>query len=264
MNANAYVGGNTILNGNTTARTNLFVLSDTSMNGNSYVGGRTTLVGDISANSKLSLGSDLAINGFSTFKNDVTMNNTLTLGGNLTLNGNVIVNGVNTTFMNNAQFSNNLYVIKDVSLNGNTFINNDLSVNGNVTIGKYTKINRITEEIIPNATSSSPFTFDLNTGSVFYLSAPPAANFTCNFTNYPNTSTDANRSFVVTLIINSVTNKTYCNTLQVGGTATTLIYNGGAAAISVSSATVITQTLVFLNVSGSYPWRVMTSISSYQ
>jgi hypothetical protein len=216
-------------------------------------------------NGKLSVGGNLVINGFSTFNNDVTMNNNLTLGGNLTLNGNVIVNSVNTTFMNNAQFSNNLYVIKDVSLNGNTFINNDLSVNGNVTIGKYTKINRITEQIIPNPSGTSPYTFDLNTGSVFYLSAPTAANFTCNFTGYPNISaTDANRSFVVTLIINSVTNKTYCNTVQVGGTATTLIYNGGSAAVSVSSANVITQTLVFLNIENSYPWKVMTSISSYQ
>jgi hypothetical protein len=277
---------------------------DTSLNnyatkaGPSFTG-RIISAGDLSLNSRLSVSNDVSMNGKLYLGNHVSIE-TIDSTFELNVNGTARVNVANATnnkllvLSDNSPTDNistaiNFYGfgINSSTLryqvpvnnvhsfyNGSTealritdtiIVNNDLSNNGNVTLGKYAKINRISEQIIPNATSTSPYTLDLNTGAVFFLSSPPAANFTCNFTNYPiSTTLDANRSFVVTLIIDSATNKRYCNTVQVGGAATTLIYNGGSAAVSVSSATVITQTLVFVNVSGSYPWRVMTSISSYQ
>jgi sRNA-binding regulator protein Hfq len=52
------------------------------------------------------------------------------------------------------------------------------------------------------------------------------------------------------LILNSQTNKTYCNSLSVNGTAITIYYNNGSANISLTSSILTLQTfnVIFLGV----------------
>ena len=133
-------------------------------------------------------------------------------------------------------------------------VNGTGNFTGDVSLNSMVKINRISEVITTNAGTTSPYTFNYNTGSVFYISSPPATNFTVNITNMPS---DVNRTFVVTLVINSATNKTYGNAFQIGGVAQTLIYNGGSANVTVSSASIIMQTFVVIGVAS----RVITTIS---
>ena len=71
----------------------------------------------------------------------------------------------------------------------------------------------------------------------------------------------ANKTYSVTLLISSASSKFYANTLTVNGTAATFIYNGGSAAISVSSATYIIQQFnIIYTASTSAPAFVISSI----
>jgi hypothetical protein len=73
----------------------------------------------------------------------------------------------------------------------------------------------ISEVFNTNTTTSAAYTFDFSTGSTFYLTAPHSGNFTSTITNVPS---DINRTYVITLIINSTTNRTY---------STSVIINSG-------------------------------------
>jgi hypothetical protein len=148
----------------------------------------------------------------------------------------------------------------NVSIGYSTSTNYKLDVNGtgnftgDVSLNSMVKINRISEVITTNANQTSLYTLDYNTGSVFYIPNPPSSPFTVNFTNIP---TDSNRTFVVTLVINAGTNKTYGTVFQINGSGQSLIWNGGISNVSVSSASIIVQSFVVINAAS----KVITSIS---
>jgi hypothetical protein len=59
-----------------------------------------------------------------------------------------------------------------------------------------------------------------------------------------NANNSTNRTFTITLIINSSSNKVYANVLTVNGTNRTLFYNSGSSNIpSLTSAQYILQTI---------------------
>ena len=150
----------------------------------------------------------------------------------------------------------------DAIVNGRLFVNSDTSFNGNVSIGKVTRLSQISE-MITVISYSTIININYISGGIFYITNPGAL-FTCNFTNIP---LDNNRTFIITLIINtnnSAIYRYYCNTCQINGINTALLFNGGSSSINVSSSNVITQTFAFVNVGGSTPLFIISSITSNQ
>jgi hypothetical protein len=168
------------------------------------------------------------------------------------------------------------------TLNGSTFFTGtagttnlqittgDASMNGNLSVGSVFKPFIISEYYVTNAGTTSPYTFDFNTGTIFYVTSPPSSNFTSNFTNVP---TDINRTFVCTIYIISTTNKVFSNYITITGTSPNNVasavitpgYGGGIPTITLGN--VITQTFAFLKTgAGSYTTvncSVITSINNY-
>ena len=135
------------------------------------------------------------------------------------------------------------------------------------TLSGISYVDRIAELIAnPSAGTTS---FDYSTGSVFNYSLTSSANITASFLRV-NPSAVTNRTFVASLIISSGTYKGYVSAITVSstgttGSANTLYFNGGAAAISISSASVIVQTFAFVYTSsGSAPAFTLSNVASYQ
>jgi hypothetical protein len=125
---------------------------------------------------------------------------------------------------------------------GRTVLQGDVSMNGNLYVTKVLKPITISEVFITNTGNTSPYTFDYSSGSIFYITTPPASNFTCIFTNVP---TDINRTYVSTLIITATTNKTFCNSVKINNSANADITPNYANGIptSFTSGNVITQSI---------------------
>jgi len=150
---------------------------------------------------------------------------------------------------------------------GNVYVGGNLYSTASSTLSGINYIDRIAELIAnPSAGATS---FDYSTGSVFNYSLTSSANITANFLNV-NPSAVTNRTFVASLIISSGTYKGYVSAVTVSATGTTgasntLYFNGGASAISVSSASVIVQTFAFVYTSsGSAPAFTLSNVASYQ
>ena len=110
---------------------------------------------------------------------------------------------------------------------------------------------------------SSTILLDYNLGGIFYI-YNPTSSFICNFINIPS---DSNRTFVLTLIINTSNSSSYryyCNSCQINNLSNTLLFSGGISSISVSSASLITQTFAFLNIGSSIPLFVISNVTSNQ
>ena len=231
MNARFFVGGDASMN------SRLFVGGDASITANLITGGRTIQVGDVSINTRLFVGGDtslaanLAVGGRTIYVGDVSMNSRLFVGG-------------------------------DVSMNSQLFVSGDASMNSRLFVGQALYANNLSERI---ATASST-TFDYTTGSIFYIASPSSSNFTANFINIPST---LNQTFVVTLVILASTNKvfgnaiTVSNTSSVNGSTSTLYFNGGVNAVSVSNASLIIQSFAIMNIN-SVATYVVSNVASYQ
>jgi carbonic anhydrase/acetyltransferase-like protein (isoleucine patch superfamily) len=220
----------------------LFINGDASMNNRLFVSG------DLSLNSRLFVLGDSSLNGNvyivknTTINGDVSMNNRLFIGGDLSLNSRLFISG-------------------DMSINSRISVGSDVSINGNLYVNNYFKINRITENINTLTYQSTiPVTFT-NNSTLYYL-VNPTANFTINFATIP---TDPNQTFVCTLLINTgISNRFYCNAVQIGGTGKTLLCNGGIANVALGTCTFVTQSFVFVNAGGTSPVAVLTNVVPYQ
>jgi hypothetical protein len=132
-------------------------------------------------------------------------------------------------------------------------------MNGNLSVSKILKPTTISEPFITNAGTTSPYTLDYSTGATFYITLPPSSNFTCNITNVPS---DINRTYVITLIITSTTNKTFCNSVQINSnTAITPNYANGILT-SITSGNVITQSISIQRISSGDVAANVTVLSS--
>jgi len=126
----------------------LFVGGDASYNGNLYTLGRTIKQGDVSMNSRLFVNGDVSMNSRLFITSDVSMNARLFVSGDVSLNGNLYTLGrtiqkgdvsMNSRLFINGDVSMNsrLFVTSDVSLSARLFVSGDASYNGNLyTLGR--------------------------------------------------------------------------------------------------------------------------------
>jgi hypothetical protein len=115
----------------------------------------------------------------------------------------------------------------------------------------------LSETVSSVTVSSSVATCAYGNGALFYISSGNTANFTLALTGL---TPAANKAYSVTLLING-TNKFYASALTINGTSTSFVYNGGSAAVSVSSAVfIIQQFSIFFTASTSAPAFVICSI----
>jgi hypothetical protein len=82
-----------------------------------------------------------------------------------------------------------------------------------------TNILELSETNSSVSVTSGIATCNYNNGAVFYISGQ-TANFTLALTNL---SPSANKSYSITLLINSSTNKFYANQLTINGTSTSVL-----------------------------------------
>jgi hypothetical protein len=141
-------------------------------------------------------------------------------------------------------------------LNGTTSFTG-FTNSGTTTLNGLLNLLKLSETISSVTVSSGVATCNYNNSAVFYITGQ-TANFNLTITNL---TPSANRTYSITLIINSSTNKFYANALTLGATSTSFVYNGGSSSVSVSSATYIIQqfNLVYTS-STSAPAFVITSI----
>jgi hypothetical protein len=116
-----------------------------------------------------------------------------------------------------------------------------LDVNGTSRVTGLSRVSTVSESFVTNTGTTSPYTFDYSTSAVFYVTSPPAANFTANFTNVP---AEINRTYIATLIITSTTNKRFCNSVQINNNAVITPNYAGGIPTSITSGNVITQTII--------------------
>jgi hypothetical protein len=130
--------------------------------------------------------------------------------------------------------------------NTNNILNGTTSFTGFKNTGQ-SYCNRIAEQIT-SLTGSASVSANYTSGAIFYIASPHTANFQILLTNVPITNTYTTYTF--SLILNSQTNKTYCNSLSVNGTAITIYYNNGSANISLTSSILTLQTfnVIFLGI----------------
>jgi hypothetical protein len=117
----------------------------------------------------------------------------------------------------------------------------------------------ILEKVIPVTVSSNIATIDFSLGGVFYVT-PGSAAFDISLNNV-NSSASTATTCIVTLLINTSTYLFYGTTCRINGTVRTIVFAGGAANVSVTSATLIQQTLsIIYSGSATVPVVVMSSV----
>ena len=99
------------------------------------------------------------------------------------------------------------------------------------------------------------------TGSVFYVTGLAAATkFEVLMTNM-NPASSTTTTSIVTLIIDTSTYEAYGTTCKVNGTTRSIIFSGGAAAIDITDASKVQQTIaVIYSGSSGVPVAVMSSV----
>jgi hypothetical protein len=111
----------------------------------------------------------------------------------------------------------------------------------------------IGEQAIAVVPASNVITLDVTTGSVFYCSTEPTANFTVNITGLPSTSVDNKdkSSFTICLIYQSAfygnTTSAVDDTLATVVASGSPIWNGGVLP-DVSASTINIQTFTIVRV----------------
>lgn len=226
--------------------------------GDISLNGRLFGAGDVSLNSRLYVGSDVSLGGRLFVKGDVSMNGNVFVTTQISTDNSTKVattafvatalssftggggGGTSSNFTTDVSMNNRLIVLGDVSFNSRIYVGSDVSLGGNLFINNVFKPTTISESFVTNTGTTSPYTLNFLSGSTFYITTPPASNFTVNLTNVP---VDINRTYVATLIIRSITNKTFCSSVQINGnSAITPNYAGGIPA-SITSGNVITQSI---------------------
>jgi hypothetical protein len=218
------------------------------------VSGNAEFTQDLSMGGRLLIGLDASFNSRVLVASDVSLGGRLFVAGNTELSGNLLIKGnlavqqyQSQNIINTTTTNYQLIISEDLSLNGRLFASGDVSLNGNVNISRVLRPTTISEPFITNTGTTSPYTFDYNQGATFYVTSPPAANFTVNITNVP---TDINRTYCFTIIISSVTNKRFCNLLQINSSGTNITpYFANGSPSTITSGTYITQTFSLQRIS---------------
>lgn len=181
----------------------------------------------------------------------VHLTGTETIGGLKTFSSNLTVpsiNNITATTLGYLDATSSIQTQLNSKANSTAVV--DLSstqtITGNKTWNNINSFHRAVEQMQTLTITSNATTLDYGANSAIGYCVPPAAtNFTLSVTNVPLTSYSGG-SFTITLLINTATNKAYANALNINGTAQTIRYAGGSAAITISSAIWVIQTFTVL------------------
>jgi hypothetical protein len=168
---------------------------------------------------------------------------------------------IGTGVVNNTKFNylSNLQSDLQTSLNSKLEASNNITFTGTNTFDNNLTSTNIIEKNTNISVSAGVGTCNYLSGAVFYVSGQ-TANFRVDIANIPNAT---NRTFTISLIINTASNKFYANTLRVNSTTRTILFLGGASAINISTATNVLQqiTIVYDNSSATVPILCFSSVS---
>jgi hypothetical protein len=210
---------------------------------------QTQINGKANQNSVVKLADIQTITGAKTFSSNVTVSS---LNGitNTTLAYLDATSSVQTQLNNRALSSN----VVDLTTAGQ-------NITGSKNFNNLNYVSRTGENISTVATTTSSYTLDFSTlSSIFNITSPPASNFTLAITNLPLTR-DA--CYSVTILINTATNKVFCNALTTNGTAQTVRYNGGVASVNVTTAVFVLQTFNIFVLNGPGVVAVSSSVARF-
>jgi cytoskeletal protein CcmA (bactofilin family) len=146
------------------------------------------------------------------------------VSGNVTITTDLTVTG-NTTASTNLTVTGNATVSTDLAVTGNTTLTGGLTVSGPLTAAEMSEI------ATSGTITTNVLTLDWTATNITYVSSP-AANFTLNVTNAPTTN---DRALAVTVIVTQGATAYIPNALQIGGSAQTIKWAGGAAPAGTAS-----------------------------
>ena len=203
-----------------------------------------------------------------------TLNNALTISrnGNITASGDLytqsklISNLIENVGTNNLVIKNNGGVVKFT--NAADASNIEISANGTTTFLKrlYAKdVGSMQEKMTAANIDANEIIVDYAATSVIIIPSPSSGTgvFTTNIINM-NSGAAINTSCIITLLINTATNKKYCNAITVGGTSISLLFSGGGAAIDISTSTFVQQSIAIIYTSdGDTPSYAISSVNPY-
>jgi hypothetical protein len=140
------------------------------------------------------------------------------------------------------------------------------SIAGNKTFSTAITTNLICENISSTATfASNVFTCDYESGAIFFLpnsSNTSTGNFTVTVTNV-NSYILANKSFTITLIIDSTSKKFYANALNWNGAGQTIKFINGFSSINSTTTTILQSISVIYTTNTTTPSVVMSNIGQF-
>jgi hypothetical protein len=108
-----------------------------------------------------------------------------------------------------------------------------LSSDGSFTTTGALNVQQIREKVTDSSISTNVMTCDYTTGTVFYQSSNPSANFTVNVTNLP---TDNGNVMTISIFVTQGATGYIPDALQVAGSAQTIKWAGGTAPTPTSSS----------------------------
>jgi cytoskeletal protein CcmA (bactofilin family) len=217
FNSRLFVGGDVSLN------SRLFVAGDVSFNSRLFVGG------DVSLNSRLFVGGDVSLNSRLFVAGDVSFNSRLFVGGDVSLNSRLFVAG-DVSFNSrlfvagDVSFNSRMFVAGDVSfnsrlfVNGKTFLTGDVNMNNRLFVGQDAFLNgNISTNNIYLSGTVYCNTYDTNIGTNIYIGS--------------NNGTARN----INIGYNTSTPIDIVNTITIGNTQDTILFNGNLITTNTSS-----------------------------
>lgn len=206
----------------------------------------TDTVGDYVASLVAGTGITLTNNSGEAATPTVALTNT-----SVTVNGTSIALGASGTVTAAAG------TLTGTSLNS-TVVGSSLTSVGSLTaltVAGTTTVQQVREKVTDSSISASVMTCDYSTGSIFYQSTNPSANFTVNVTNAP---TDNGYAITISVFVTQGTTGYIPNALQVAGSSQTIKWAGGTAPTPTSSSGKI-DLFTFTLIRRSSAWTVLGS-----
>jgi len=210
------------------------------------INGLSTTLSGYTTLSAIQANSNTFSNASNTFSNPPYMSGTNITSGTIPQSS---INGLSTTLSGYTTLS-------AVQANSNTFssantFTGNLSANSLLTV---------MEKVIAVSISSNIATINYASGGVYYVSPSSATNFQIALTNV-NPTSSTTTSCIITLLINTSTYGCYGNTCTINGTSRTIVFAGGSANVSITSGTLVQQSLsIVYSGSSTVPVVVMSSI----
>ena len=176
------------------------------------------------------------------------------------------VTGVSAAMVGLGNVDNTSDAAKPVSTEQQSALNLKLNLSGGTVTGGFVsqQTTNIMEVISTATIASNAVTCNYASGGVYYLNGlASSTNFALTLTNC-NPANSLNVTNTITLLINCASFQAYANSINVNGEAKSMIYSGGATAISLTGATMVCQTIsVVYSGNASVPIYVISNVAPY-